>query len=409
MKILAVANFVPLRDQSAGWFRFYHLLRLLAGAHEVYLHPYDSELQLDQYGPEATNRYRGDLQSIGIQITTGAWADMNKLLRGGPMDIVLFEHYSAAGAGHVVDQVRFWQPQARIVIDSIDVAFNRLASKAAVTGKHQDVRRAEEVKAKELALYSRADAVIAISDADRALLRRENPRLRVEVIPLIYPIAPLGSRQRLPARNLLYVAHFDHDANVDGIVDFCANVLPLIVDRVPDARLRIVGRSPPEVVRALGGPHVEVLGYVPEIGKIYRASDVAVAPMRYGGGLKGKIVEAMSYGLPVVTNTICLQGFDLVPGRDVLIGDDPPAFAHAVVALMEDVPLYESIRDAGWSHVKAHFSEDVVARSIREVIGKCHETPAKTLSTHTRALWMLRQLMERHVLWRFGAGVQGKR
>jgi glycosyltransferase involved in cell wall biosynthesis len=375
MKILAIANVIPMRDRSAGWFRFFHLLRMLADQHEIHLHPFDLEWQYSQYGKEAISGYQSELENLGVRITTGKWVELSGLIRALPADMVFFEHYSTARG--ILDHVRFWQPQARVIVDTIDIAFQRLSSKATLTRKTHDLELANLVKAEELTVYSGADIVIGISDAEKAILEQEDPTLQVEVIPLVYAVPPLQETTCAPRNNLVFVAHFDHDANVDGIVYFCDHVLPLIQNQVPDIRLRIVGHSPPKAVRDLAGPNVAVLGYVPDIRALYESSAVAIALMRFGGGLKGKIAEAMSYGLPVVTNSVCLEGFSLSPGENVLIGDDPEQFARAVVEVLQDVNLYQTMRKGGWDYVRTHFSEEVIARKLNDVISRSQQYPAK--------------------------------
>ena len=401
MRILAIANVVPLRDRSAGWFRFFHVLRILSREHEVHLHPLDFEWQLQHYGEEDIKPYIRELDSIGVRVTTGKWGDLRNLIRSQPLDLAFFEHYGSMR--DIIDHIRYWQPDARVFTDTIDVAYQRLSAKAKVTGKQEDLRLAQKVKASELSAYAMSDLVIAISRVEAALLERANPRLRIEVIPLIFATPPLQKKRLEMRRDLVYVAHFDHDANVDGILHFCAHVLPLIQKELPDVRLRIVGHSPPSEVKALSGPNVEVLGFVPDIGQIYQSSDVAIAPMRFGGGLKGKIAEAMSFGLPVVTNSACLEGFDLSPGSNVLVGDDPTAFADAVVSLLCDEALYLKISENGWRFVKANFSEQVVAAKLKDLIERLHDYLPKNLTLGKRAAWNTRLFMETHLLWRFRA------
>jgi glycosyltransferase involved in cell wall biosynthesis len=151
----------------------------------------------------------------------------------------------------------------------------------------------------------------------------------------------------------------------------------------------------------LAAPGIEVLGFVRDIDAVYASSDIFVVPMRYGGGLKGKIVEAMSRGLPVVTNTICLEGFTLVPTKEVLVGDSPLAFAAAVLTLLRDSTLYQSLREAGWNHVRAHFSEEVVATTLREVLVRSRDVSPRKLRFIKRLAWSIKACLDRYVWWRF--------
>ncbi|TMG86624.1 MAG: glycosyltransferase family 4 protein [Betaproteobacteria bacterium] len=155
-------------------------------------------------------------------------------------------------------------------------------------------------------------------------------------------------------------------------------------------------------VKALSGPNVEILGFVPDISAVYESSDVAIAPMRFGGGLKGKIAEAMSFGLPVVTNSACLVGFGLSAGMNVLVGDDPSAFANAVVRLLRDKVLYQKISENGWQFIKANFGEEVVAAKLKQLIEDGHQYRPKRLPLGKRFAWNVRFFMDRHILWRFG-------
>src|SRR5512132_3699198 len=104
------------------------MLRILAHEHEVHLHASEFEWQLRHYGEEDTKRYTQQLESTGVHVTSGKWGDLCRFIRSQPVDIAWFEHYSTVKG--VVDQIRFWQPHARVIVDTIDVSYHRLSSKA---------------------------------------------------------------------------------------------------------------------------------------------------------------------------------------------------------------------------------------------------------------------------------------
>lgn len=401
MRILAVANTVPMRDRSAGAYRFSSLLELLARHHEVHLHARTLDWQRRHFGPSEVEIYVQQLALGGVRVTDGSAGALAKLLHSGDIDVAFLEHYQTARQG-VVDLIRLHRPEAHIVVDTVDVAFNRLEAKARLTGLPEDRYQAEKVKHDELAAYARADLVIAISPTDAAILEAANARLRVEVVPLIYRMHELPAGPPRPQRReLMFVADFRHDANVDGIRHFCAEVLPLVVCEIPDVHLRVVGASPPEEVRALAGPNVEVLGFVPDLDAIYRTSDVAIAPMRFGGGLKGKIAEAMAHGLPVVTNSVSLTGFEAKPGSDVMVGDDAQTFARCIVALLQDDELHAQVRHNGWNFVNTNYSRDGVAKMLDDLMARIPALPVQRLPLTKRAAHAAQSVVERHVAWRF--------
>ena len=403
MKILILAGVIPRRDRSAGSYRFNNILRILSTKHQVLLHPFDLEWQIAYYGESDTDLYRLELENRGIRITSGEWANLNALLREERFDAMFFEHYSSLNG--ILDHIRFWQPGAVCIVDSIDINFSRLAAKARLTNKPEDFELAQKVKRDELTAYRAADVVITVSESDVALLAKEDPDIKTRVIPLIYSVPPLSSRPDSPIRNIVFVADFDHDANVDGIVYFCRQVLPLVVRRFPSARLRIVGSSPPAEVLDLAGPNVEVRGYVKDLNAVYDSSDIAIAPMRFGGGLKGKVAEAMAHGLPVVTNTVCLEGFGLTPGENVMVGDTPDEMASAVASLFEEPTLlYQAVREKGWEFVRANFSQETVSTRLDELVEQLDRYPRKRLSVWKRLSRTIRLFMERYLLWRFRTG-----
>jgi hypothetical protein len=135
MRILAIANVVPLHDRSAGWFRFYHILRILAREHDVHFHPSEFAWQRRHYGEEDTKRYTQDLERTGVRVTTGEWGDLCSFIRSQSVDIAFFEHYTSVRG--IIDQIRFWQPHARVIVDTIDVAYHRFSSRRSL----QRIRR----------------------------------------------------------------------------------------------------------------------------------------------------------------------------------------------------------------------------------------------------------------------------
>lgn len=393
MKILAIAAYTPMPDRSTGDLRFFEMLKALTREHTVMFCAYDT---IDWVGETELNAYLLALTNVGVKV---CGKNPIAAFRAERFDVVLFEFYHSAKS--YVDEARFWQPSARVLVDSVDVHFNRLAARAHLTRTTKDYSKARELKTRELAAYRKADVVIAVSDEDRNILQREVRDLRVEIIPLIHDIPVLAETQRQTCSSLLFVGNFHHHPNVDAMVYFCEDILPLIRHEAPDVRLTIVGSSPPEPVKNLAGDAVSVLGYVPDLEPLLQKSDISIAPLRYGGGIKGKISEAMAHGLPVVTTSVGTEGFGLSPGENVLVGDTPTAFAEAVVRLITDRQLYDRLRRAAWAFVNERYSVSAVSRQIQHVLGSLESYPAKKLSPVTIAGKTVRYHLDRHVFWRF--------
>jgi glycosyltransferase involved in cell wall biosynthesis len=379
MRILALVYQYPEFDREAGALRFFQILSMLATKHEVSISCYLVHAQTRNRGDDEVRRYRKALADIGVTIM-----DLNPLqvLRGFRFDALLFEFYKSAV--EYLDEARLLQWPAVTIVDSVDVAFNRLLAKARLTGRGDDLREARDVKHIEMRMYRKADRVIAITERDKALLLAEDPALSVGVVPNIHVISPLNDTNARKPASLLFVGGFIHEPNIDAMLYFCREVMPLIWRRVPAAILTIVGDSPPESVRNLACDRVQVVGYVPDLQPYLRSNQISVAPLRYGGGMKGKVGEAMAAGLPVVTTSSGIEGFGLTPGKNVLVGDTPETLASAVVSLLEDTATYETVRRAGWEFVRNRFSPEAVQQLLLEFFDEVAHTRSRRLSINER-------------------------
>lgn len=368
---------------------------MLSEAYEVSFCAIAQSGQVKRLGAPDAQRYESDLKKLGVKILHPGVA---RALREGSFDVVLFEfHYVAR---NFIEDVRTHQPEARIIVDSVDVAFHRLLSKAKVTGSKADYDNALRGKASELAVYQAADVVITVTQEDADILLKEDPSLTTITIPNIHALHEPVKLTPENANRLVFVGSFIHEPNVDAMRHFCSNVLPLIAEAVPEVSLRIIGNAPPPEIAQLASGRVEVLGYVAETKPFLETSAVSIAPLRFGAGMKGKIGEAMSFGLPVVTTTVGVEGFGLTPGKDVLVGNTPEAFAQAVVSLLRDKALWAKVGASGFEFIRDNYSEPVVRRAVYRLFDGVGAYPVKRIKTFRLLRRKLATLVERHLSWR---------
>lgn len=211
-------------------------------------------------------------------------------------------------------------------------------------------------------------------DAIRTILARMNRS--VPVIDVRHPIdvplhAPVQRALRRP-NSLLFVGALNREWNVRYVLYFMDTILPLIRSKLPGATLTVVGGQPPESLaeRCRMDPSVELTGFVEDVSPYYNRSMVFVSPILIGGGIIFKNLEAMSYGVPVVTTSWGNEGIGAAPEKDLLIGDTPEVFAGQVVRLIEDGDLYDAIAENAIRFVRRNYSKDTIIMSLESAYAR---------------------------------------
>jgi glycosyltransferase involved in cell wall biosynthesis len=173
--------------------------------------------------------------------------------------------------------------------------------------------------------------------------------------------------------DLVFLGSMDWMPNIDGIHWFTAEVLPLIRKRRPACILAIVGRRPAASVRKLSekDPLILATGTVADVRPFLWGSDVAIVPLRIGGGTRLKIYEAMAARVPVVSTTIGAEGLKLSNGENILIANSPRDFADACLELLEDAAARRRIATAAWEMVSACYSWDIVSQKFEQLLTGC--------------------------------------
>jgi glycosyltransferase involved in cell wall biosynthesis len=397
MRVLVVSGGYPMLDRSAGELRFSKIVDALSGIAETDFCALRAALHAKRLGSEACEAYRRRILDLGVTDVTPA---LFTALKRKTYDVLFFEYYFNADR-MTCDMARFSSPRSRIIIDSVDVHFNRLIAKARVTGSADDEQIAQAVRNEELCAYRRADLVVAVSNEDKAAIAKEDESIAVEIVPTFHSLHPPdAARERIP-NSLIFIGAFRHTPNVDAVLYFVRDIMPLVLRHVPDLRLTIVGSDPPPELRSLESASIRVTGFVADTTPYLHSHAVSVAPLRYGGGLKGKVGEAMAHGLPVVTTSMGAEGFGVRPGEHVLVGDGPAEFAAHVLSLLRDPSLRERVASAGYEFVSRNFSDDSVLQRVKCMLEHVQQVRPRRLSLRTRLRLRAQELYERHLGWRF--------
>ena len=227
--------------------------------------------------------------------------------------------------------------------------------------------QARRVRRDEISVCRAVDVCAPVSDADLAELRRAvGDEIRSVVVTpgvdcdLFTPVAP-GTR----GAEILFVGSMSYPPNIDGVEYFCRDILPRIAVSVPEVRLTIVGAHPPaSIARLADDPRIRVTGFVPDVRPYYEAAAAAVVPLRVGGGIRMKILEGLALGVPMVSTSIGAEGLGLAHGRELLLADEPDAFAAAVVNLIADADLRSRLSAQARDAAVRRFSWEAVGRRL---------------------------------------------
>jgi sugar transferase (PEP-CTERM/EpsH1 system associated) len=367
LKILLLTQVLPYPPDSGPKVKTFNLIKYLSQRHEVVL---VSFVRGDQSGDvEQLMKYCLEVLTVPMQrsVPRDAAALAQSLLSGLPWTIVrdrrssmfaLVEEVSRRYTFDVIhaDQLNMAQYAEKVragrkTIDTHNALWLLYQRMAATMGsgpkKWLFERDARLFRGYEGRICREFDTVLAVSVEDQhALLEVAGAETDIEVIPITVDTDESLPICRAPnAGRILHIGTMFWPPNVDGILWFARQVLPLVRNARAEVEFDVVGARPPDEVVALGvqDAHVHVTGYVDETKPYLEQAGVMVVPLRAGGGMRVKILNALAQGMPVVTTSIGCEGIAVEHGKHLLIADTPEDFANAVVRLLENRNLADQL------------------------------------------------------------------
>ncbi|HTH99302.1 MAG TPA: glycosyltransferase [Acidisoma sp.] len=318
------------------------------------------------------DRYTTDLQKTGVECAYAPYdlGFTNYIRRYGHLfDAILVYRYHILE--RVIDDIRAYAKDACLLFHVADLHFLRQQREAELAGDSEKQAEAAEVKARELAIIAAADCTITHSTIEAEVLASELPGAPVAVWPLMYEV--FGTSQTFAERrDICFLGGYRHTPNVDAVMYFISDIFPLIRAADPSIRFIIAGANAPQSVRELAGDGIEFVGLVEDLRDLFDRCRVFVCPLRYGAGAKGKVMSALSYGLPIVSSAIGVEGAGLADEEHVLVADSPEDFASATLRLYNDETLWNRLSRAGQVLLEEHFSTGMGAQVLNSAIDRAH-------------------------------------
>ena len=262
-------------------------------------------------------------------------------------------------------------PDAYIVYDTVDAHGLRLDREIELMKNQgrstaEKERKATGAKRLELLAVNSSDCVVSVSKPDTAYFRTINRDVPIVEIPMLH--SPVQQLPHLEGRtDVLFVGGYRHHPNVDAALFAANEIMPGVWKVIPEARLILAGSHPPKAVKDLASRRVVVTGWLESLEDVYSSARVSLAPLRFGAGVNGKVTEALSKGIPVVTSDQSAEAAALFHEREVLIAADAETYAAHIVRLFREDDLWQSMSAAGVRKVAEKFSPNVARSAIQEI------------------------------------------
>jgi GT2 family glycosyltransferase/glycosyltransferase involved in cell wall biosynthesis len=322
--------------------------------------------------------YSRDLQKSGIEVLYHPWLDsLHDFFRdrGSEFDYVFISrHYIAV---NYIALLKRYCPGAHFIFDTVDLHYLREQRLAELEQSLPLKRTAQQTRRAELSVIRAADATLVVSTVEKSVLEEDAPGEKVHVLSNIHQV-PGRDKDFADRKDIYFVGGYQHPPNVDAACWFVNDIWPLIHQQLPSVCFHLIGSKAPERVRSLSGDGVVFHGFVESLDPFLSDCRLAVAPLRYGAGVKGKVNMSMAHGQPVVATPAAVEGMFAEHERELLVAQDAESFAAEVVRLYQDEALWKRLSDASVQNVETHFSLAAARVSLTELFDAFDKQPQDT-------------------------------
>lgn len=361
LRAFFIDDTVPTPDQDAGSnAAVEHMLALMRLGYKVTFLPADNMAQIEPY--------TANLQKLGIEcLYSPFYRSVEEVFRKTRIkpDLVYFHRF--INASKYASLVRQYFPECFTVYNVADLHFLRQQREMAVVGSLGDAPKVSEQS--ELAAMREVDSVVVHSSAEAAVLRARAPKTRVHVVPWTVTLRP--SSVSFDGRSgFAFVGGYGHRPNVDAAQYVANEIIPRLRKTHPAIIGMLVGSKAPPELATLEADNLRVLGFVPDLTPFLHRLRCTVAPLRYGAGVKGKVLESFAHGLPCVMSEVAAEGLDLPRALQWLIARTPREFSNKISEVHEDEAFNSRLGRECLDFIRAGYSGEITQRAVAEAIAR---------------------------------------
>lgn len=362
-RVLFIDHQFPFVDGDAGSYAAFQEIRLLQalGAKVTFL-PRNLAWM---------DRHTLALQRIGVECLYAPYV-MNFVeyvrAHAGEYDVVFICRYHVAE--QIVPAIREASPGTKIVLNLADLHFLREMREAAAGTEGYTHARAEATRTAELRIVQSSDLTFSYTDVELAILRDHLQQpAAVAKLPWVVEARALP-RSFNDTKGILFLGNFNHPPNREAVKFFSRNVLPVLRKWLPGVCFNVAGTRSDVALSDLSCDGLRVLGHVADLDELLAGARVFVAPLLSGAGLKGKVIDAISRGVPCVLSPIAAEGTGLVDEHDCLIAERPDQWADAVCRFYTDETLWTKIGKNALDLAETRYGFDSALHDIENALNK---------------------------------------
>jgi glycosyltransferase involved in cell wall biosynthesis len=291
--------------------------------------------------------------------------------QAGEFDLVYL--HRVGNAAKYLELARHHFPKARRIFSVADLHHLRLERQAKAEDRPELIDRVRRVRLAEFVAAAMADVTITHSREEARILRNHVQGANVHTVLWSAPPRPI-SRPFAERRGVAFIGGYAHEPNRDAARWLIAEIMPLVRQADPSIECLLVGSGLPDDIRRLAGDGVVAVGYAPDLKDIFETVRLTVAPLAYGAGVNGKVIESYAAGVPCVCSPVASEGLELPPALAAFVAPDAEAFARMILRLHEGPTVNAEAGQAGLEFVAAAFSEARLDTAMTEAIGVRHLT-----------------------------------
>jgi glycosyltransferase involved in cell wall biosynthesis len=233
------------------------------------------------------------------------------------------------------------------------------------------------LKQYEFDMYAEADKVLCLTPQGKEELLGIRADLDIDIVPHGVDVDHFSfSDPDKKEHSLIFVGNYLHFPNADAVLYFARDIWPRVKQLSPELKFYIVGQAPPPEIKRLGAdPAIVVTGRVDDVMPYLKKSTLFICPVRLGGGFRGKILEAMAVGRPIVSTPLGAEGIPAQNGKNIILADNPEEFAKGIEKLLQDDTLYKQMRMRGRKLVEDKYAWDKGVEVLESILSEMMARP----------------------------------